>query len=842
MTLASQPGPCDTAAKHTGTSIQTFLTRLIWLSVGPLVLVAAYLAIDRVRSVADERDRQAANLASGLATAIDQDLTARIGALHMLAESPLVDDASRRAELYREAQAFRQSFGSHVVLADLDRHMLFNTRVPLGTPLPMLPQPAGRAAAPTAVRSGKPAVGDVFQGPLALEPLVAVAVPALRDGKAAFVLLTTFEARRFQSYFDSAALPAGWSLSLRDSTGALIARRAPPGLDAVGQVDPSGRFVAPSTVSRWSVVLEIPRDIYRAPLVVAATTLAITVLGATLAGVLGGLLAGRRLARAVASLAETPAAGAAPSAITEIAAVRRLLDAAAEAVRRAMFYESRDALVAANRRLALAADAAQVGVWELDTCSGALTWDARMFEIFRASPVESSHTYATWRQAVLPEDLPGIESQLNAAILNGTDLDGVFRINWPSGEMRVVRARALMVAGDAGRTARVVGVNWDITEAQGAEARMKELLALQTAILGSAAVSIIATDPAGTILSFNRAAQQMLGYSVGEMIGCQTPAILHDPAEVTARAGALSRELGRLVEPGFEVFAAKAREGKADLQEWAYIRKDGSRFPVLLSMTGTFDADGSLIGFLGIASDITDQKARERTIADSLAEKGVLLQEIHHRVKNNLQVVSSLLQLQAGYLEDGAARRVFEESQGRIKSMALVHEKLYQSKDLAHLDFGGYLRDLVAGLADSHGACAAPVVIEVRAAALHLDVDRAIPCGLIVNEWVSNAFKHGFPNGRAGRIEVTLSGGGGSAIQLTVRDDGVGWPADFDPARSPSLGLQLVHILAKQLRGGLQLQSDKGISCSLTLDAGHPQVRETTAVSVASRPRSRSTI
>jgi len=212
-----------------------------------------------------------------------------------------------------------------------------------------------------------------------------------------------------------------------------------------------------------------------------------------------------------------------------------------------------------------------------------------------------------------------------------------------------------------------------------------------------------------------------------------------------------------------------------------------------------------------------ERAARQAELEASLHEKEVLLKEIHHRVKNNLQVISSLLQLQAGYVEDDAARRVFEESQGRIKSMALVHEKLYQSKDLAGIDFGDYVRDLVSGLTSSYGAHAQGVVIEVEAASLHLDVDRAIPCGLIVNELVTNAFKHAFPNGRAGRIDVTLSGGGSSAIQLSVRDDGVGWPADFDPAQSSSLGLRLVHILAKQLQGRLELHSADGICSTLTL-------------------------
>ena len=246
---------------------------------------------------------------------------------------------------------------------------------------------------------------------------------------------------------------------------------------------------------------------------------------------------------------------------------------------------------------------------------------------------------------------------------------------------------------------------------------------------------------------------------------------------------------------------------------------------VQVSLVPQRDDEGAVQGLVTTIHDITERKlveveraVRQSELEASLREKEVLLKEIHHRVKNNLQVVSSLLQLQAGYVEDDGMRKVFEESQGRIKSMALVHEKLYQTNDLANIDFGDYVRDLVSGLAGSHGTQVPRVVIDVQAASVTLDVDQAIPCGLIVNELVSNCFKHAFPNGRAGRIDVALSGGGSAAIQLIVRDDGVGWPADFDPGHSPSLGLRLVHILAKQLRANLLLQNEPGVSCTLTIE------------------------
>ena len=311
-------------------SLHGFLTRLILLCVLPLVLLAAYLAIDSVRTTRSETNLEAANLAKNFVTAIDNNLNARIAALQMLTLSPLADRASRRKEFYQEAQGFRAGFGSHVILADLQMRMLFNTRVPFGTLLPALPRPRGRAAAPIALETGKPAVGDTFFGPIANELLVAIAVPGLREGRTAFLLLTVFESHQFQNRLAQVALPPGWSLALIDGNGEAIARRGPQGLNPATDVDASGRFVAESAVSPWSVVLEIPRDLYRAPLVMAAAILAIALLCATLTGILGGMLASRRLGKSVASLAQMPAPAAPVPDIAEIAAARRLLDESAQ--------------------------------------------------------------------------------------------------------------------------------------------------------------------------------------------------------------------------------------------------------------------------------------------------------------------------------------------------------------------------------------------------------------------------------------------------------------------------------------------------------------------------------
>ena len=212
------------------------------------------------------------------------------------------------------------------------------------------------------------------------------------------------------------------------------------------------------------------------------------------------------------------------------------------------------------------------------------------------------------------------------------------------------------------------------------------------------------------------------------------------------------------------------------------------------------------------------QRAEERVRA-SLREKEVLLKEVHHRVKNNLQVISSLLNLQSRSLRDPGAVEVFRESQNRVRSLALVHERLYRSADLARVDFGEYLRNLVSSLFASYSPLVrGGVGYEIDAGETFLGVDLAIPCGLVVNELVSNALKHAFPGGRQGKILISFQRSDGGPYMLRVKDDGVGLPPGLDLANTETLGFQLVHTLTEQLAGTLEWKGEGGTEFTLTFE------------------------
>jgi two-component sensor histidine kinase len=207
---------------------------------------------------------------------------------------------------------------------------------------------------------------------------------------------------------------------------------------------------------------------------------------------------------------------------------------------------------------------------------------------------------------------------------------------------------------------------------------------------------------------------------------------------------------------------------------------------------------------------------RTEEVNSSLVEKEVLLKEIHHRVKNNLQIVSSLLDLQAGFVSDPAVLTVFKDIQGRVEAMALVHEHLYGSQNLATVDLGAYVESLATELFSAYSA-AKTIGFDVDVQNVLLQIDTATPCGLIINELISNCLKHAFPGNRAGRVEVRLGFNSDSSLDLVVSDNGVGFVPAPDPAGESSMGLQLVHALVEQMNGQIEIQSGKGSGTRFTI-------------------------
>ena len=274
----------------------------------------------------------------------------------------------------------------------------------------------------------------------------------------------------------------------------------------------------------------------------------------------------------------------------------------------------------------------------------------------------------------------------------------------------------------------------------------------------------------------------------------------------------------RAVTPGLEGHGLQHHdpgERPSDPGTYEVLRADGIVTFVEISRTPVELQDGG--AEVAFVMDITARRKAERVISDSLKEKVTLLKEIHHRVKNNLQVISSLLSLQSTGLDDPRARDAFEASIRRVRSMALVHERLYRTGDLSEIDFAQYLSAVAMDLA--HALYVPGVGVKVEAQEIMLSLDLAVPCGLIANELITNALKHAFPGGRGGAVTASLARRPDGLLQMTIADNGVGFPPGTDVEALGSMGMTTVRTLVGQVGGSLSIEAGPGARISVVFPA-----------------------
>ncbi|HEX4084386.1 MAG TPA: PAS domain S-box protein [Chthoniobacteraceae bacterium] len=359
------------------------------------------------------------------------------------------------------------------------------------------------------------------------------------------------------------------------------------------------------------------------------------------------------------------------------------------------------------------------------------------------------------------------------------------------GQEREFAATVSFLGRSAAGQARYCYVAEDITEsarAQETTERFRAILEATTDMVGMA-------DKFGRLFYINGAGRDLLGLAPDEpLTGLRLPDV-HAPwaADLVALEG----------------LPVAMIEG-AWQGETAVLSRNGPEIPASELILAHKSPSGSVEFLSTIIRDMSEQKEAEVRVKASLEEKEVLLKEIHHRVKNNLQIVSSLLQLQASYIKDVDALNIFEESRDRIKSMALIHEQLYQSNDLAQIDFPEYLRSLLNMVLSAHRTNSTRVETRLHVDPVSLDLDTAIPVGLITNELVTNSLKYAFAGRSVGEIAVRLTKSETGDFLLMVSDNGVGLPEKFNFDKATSLGLRLVRILSKQMRARLELSNGMG--------------------------------
>jgi len=262
-------------------------------------------------------------------------------------------------------------------------------------------------------------------------------------------------------------------------------------------------------------------------------------------------------------------------------------------------------------------------------------------------------------------------------------------------------------------------------------------------------------------------------------------------------------------------------DGEVDTysMEKRYLRKDSTVVWVNLVVTVVRDEAGAPDHFIGVIDDITERRRSQQVLQSSLAEKEVLLREIHHRVKNNMQVISSLLNLQSHGAEDERLVRLFEESQNRVRAMALIHEILYENSNLARIDLGEYVSKLATSLIRMYGTDSGRVDLNIKASGVTLEMDDTMPCGLVINELLSNSLKYAFPDGKNGEISIEASRDDTGPLVLKVSDDGIGLPDEVDYRNTETMGMRLVTgLVESQLGGRVSLDRTHGTCFTITFE------------------------
>jgi PAS domain S-box-containing protein len=473
----------------------------------------------------------------------------------------------------------------------------------------------------------------------------------------------------------------------------------------------------------------------------------------------------------------------------------------------------------AAEKLRIAQQAAHIGTFDLNLKTGVNTWTPELEAIYGLAPGSFPKTQPAWENLVHPDDRARAIGAVNLAFQSYEPEESEWRVIWPDGSVRWLTGRFQVFKDKRGKPAQLTGVNIDITDRKEAEIALRDLTENLERKVRERTLDLQERDER---LNFTLRSAQAGAWDWN----IETETLDWDAAMFSIFG--VSRESFKASYPAFiELVHPEDREpvNKKVLEavekdqdfegEYRVIWPDKSIHHILARGKSYRNKQGKPSYMLGICWDVTQRKqeelASENKIRGALAEKEVLLREIHHRVKNNLNIISSLLELQAMGIRDPQVRDSFIESQNRVMSMALIHEKLYQSKNLARLAFANYVNELVLCIYHSYGRDPQAIRPEINIGKAELDIDTAIPCSLIINELVSNSLKHGFPANKTGHVLVSLQAlkEESNTYELEVSDDGVGFPAGFQLEGTRSLGLKLVHSLTKQLGGTLMANGSK---------------------------------
>lgn len=430
-----------------------------------------------------------------------------------------------------------------------------------------------------------------------------------------------------------------------------------------------------------------------------------------------------------------------------------------------------------EQMLVTAQKISKIGSWEFEIESNNLDWSEELYSIFDIDPkIKKEDLYTIYRSKMFDEDISILDKNLQNAINFGKEYSIIHRIKNGKNNTKWIFGSGIPVKSEDGKVIKLMGYAQDITERKNTEQELNQFFRLSNDLLCLA-------NYEGFFLKLSVGWKKVLGYSHDEMTSIPFIDFVHpEDKEMTIS------ELNKLIKGGI----ISGFENR-------YRCKDGS-YKILNWNASPDKASGHVYC---IVRDLTKEREAEQKLISTLNDKEILLKEVHHRVKNNLQIISSLLNLQTNYIDNQELKTLYKESQNRIKSIASVHELLYQSNDIGKIDFNSYLSKLLNDLLYSYNGDENLVKFKVDTA-LKFNIDTSIPLGLLLNEMISNSLKHGLKNKKYDKIEISITENTDSKFELNVIDNGIGFDFESTLKRNDSLGLMLITELSSQLNGEIE--------------------------------------
>jgi PAS domain S-box-containing protein len=401
-----------------------------------------------------------------------------------------------------------------------------------------------------------------------------------------------------------------------------------------------------------------------------------------------------------------------------------------------------------------------------------------------------------------PDDVQSVFDKWVESKNKNEGKDAIFRYKHKNGKWMIFEARGNWITEGRDTEKKAVLVSRDITQMINAQENLRRERDYNKRIIEETPAIVCGISPTGITRFINGSASRITGYKADELIGKNWHVIFY-PGELYGQ-----------VDKFFEDY----NKGDVKDYEMNLLTKNGELKTISWHSISKFNEQNELEELIGFGYNITERKLAEEKILNSLKEKELLIKEIHHRVKNNLQVISSIFYLQSEKVNDSILHGIINECRNRVNSMALIHENFYQSEDLTKIDFKEYLGDLVNNLEVSIGHENSSLIkIHLHVDSILLSVDTAIPCGLLINELVSNCFKHAFPHGRQGNIWIEMRKESEQNFKLMIKDDGIGLPDNFDFKNTKNLGMEIVTTLTEQLEGDIRFLNQNGTEFILNL-------------------------